>query len=55
VAGNPPVKFASASFEAENEAHRPPGFLLFLTRLFLFDFLGIGIVPITEGLIFTIL
>jgi non-ribosomal peptide synthetase-like protein len=55
VAGNPPVKFASASFEAENEAHRPPGFPLFLTRLFLFDFLGIGIVPITEGLIFTIL
>ena len=29
VAGNPPVKFASASFEAENEAHRPPGFPLF--------------------------
>ena len=30
VAGNPPVKFASASFEAENETHRPPPFPLFL-------------------------
>ena len=26
VAGNPPVKFASASFEAENETHRLPAF-----------------------------
>ena len=26
VAGNPPVKFASASFEAENETHRLPDF-----------------------------
>jgi non-ribosomal peptide synthetase-like protein len=55
VAGNPPVKFASASFEAENETHRAPGFPLFLTRLFLFDFFSIGILPITEGLIFAIL
>lgn len=55
VAGNPPVKFASASFEAENETHRLPGFPLFLTRLFLFDFFSIGILPITEGLIFAIL
>ena len=55
VAGNPPVKFASASFEAENETHRLPTLPLFLTRIFLFDLFRIGILPITEGLIFTIL
>ena len=49
VAGNPPVKFASASFEAENETHRPPGFLLFLTRVFLFDFFSIGMLPSPRG------
>ena len=31
MAGNPPVKFASASFETENDTHRLPSFLLFLT------------------------
>jgi hypothetical protein len=55
VAGNPPVKFASAAFEAENERHALPNFRLFLTRLLLFDIIGIGILPITEGLIFTLL
>jgi hypothetical protein len=55
VAGNPPVEFASASFEAENETHKPPDFLLFLSRVFLNDLLSIGMLPITEGLIFTIL
>lgn len=55
VAGNPPVKFASASFETENETHRLPGFPLFLTRIFLNDIFSIGILPITDGLIFTIL
>ncbi|MGA6975801.1 MAG: phosphopantetheine-binding protein, partial [Pseudolabrys sp.] len=46
VAGNPPVKFASALFKAKNETHRLPDFLLFLTRVFLFDFVGIGMLPI---------
>ncbi|HMD17338.1 MAG TPA: hypothetical protein VKH18_11780, partial [Terriglobales bacterium] len=55
VAGNPPVKFASASFEAENETHRLPDFPLFLTRVFLNDLFSVGILGITEGLIFTIL
>jgi non-ribosomal peptide synthetase-like protein len=54
VAGNPVVKFASASFEAENKTRGRPDFPLFLTRIFLFDFLSIGMLPITEGLIFTI-
>jgi hypothetical protein len=55
VAGNPPVKFASASFEAENETHKPPDFRLFLTRIFLFDFFSIGMLRITEPLVFAIL
>jgi non-ribosomal peptide synthetase-like protein len=55
VAGNPPVKFASTSFEAENETHRLPNFPLFLIRVFLFDFFSIGILPLTEVIIFAIL
>ncbi len=55
VAGNPPVKFASASFEAENETHRLADFPLFLTRVFLFDFLSIGMLPITEMIVFPVL
>src|SRR5262249_28779058 len=55
VAGNPPVKFASASFELENKAHEPPSFRLFLARVLLFDFLSIGILRVTEGLTFTML
>lgn len=55
VAGNPPVKFASASFEVENEKHKLPGFPLFLTRVFLNDIFSIGMLRVTEGLIFTFL
>ena len=51
VAGNPPLKFASA--EAEND--QLPTFPLFLTRVFLNDFFSIGMLRVTEGLIFTIL
>jgi hypothetical protein len=55
VAGNPAVKFASASFEAENEMHRLPSFPLFLGRILLNDFFSIGLLRIAEGMIFTIL
>jgi hypothetical protein len=55
VAGNPPVKFGSASIEGETESRRLPPFALFLLRIFLFDLFGISILPIIEGLIFTIL
>ncbi len=51
VAGNPPVKFASV--EVEND--QLPTFPLFLTRVFLNDFFSIGMLRITDGLIFTIL
>jgi non-ribosomal peptide synthetase-like protein len=55
VAGNPPVQFASASFEEENETHNLPGFPIFLTRVFLNDFFSIGLLRIVELLVFTIL
>lgn len=54
VAGNPPVRFASASFEAENKAMKPPSFRLFLTRVLLNDFFSIGTLGIAEGLVFTV-
>jgi non-ribosomal peptide synthetase-like protein len=54
LAGNPPVKFASASFDEENQSHRLPDFPLFLTRVFLNDLFSMGILPITEGVIFGI-
>ncbi len=43
VAGNPPVKFASANFEAENEAHSLPSLPLFLARILLNDIFNSGI------------
>ncbi|HXJ67790.1 MAG TPA: AMP-binding protein [Verrucomicrobiae bacterium] len=52
VAGNPPVRFASTSLDAENET--PPGFSLFLTRVVLNDLFSIGTLRITEGLVFAI-
>jgi len=55
VAGNPPVKFASADFEAENEAHRKPGFSLFLARVFLNDIFSIGILGIANVLVYVVL
>jgi hypothetical protein len=54
VAGNPPLKFAGEP-GAEHEARSLPSFRLFLTRVFLFDFVGVGALRIAEGLIFTIL
>jgi non-ribosomal peptide synthetase-like protein len=54
VVGNPPVRFASASVETGNESHRAPGFLLFAIRLLLNDMIGIGLLPVTEGLLFGI-
>jgi hypothetical protein len=51
VAGNPPLKFASA----EPEERQLPAFPLFLTRVLLNDFFGIGMLRVTEGLIFATL
>src|SRR5262245_10135113 len=53
VAGNPPVKFASTSFE-ETETQRLPSFRLFLGRVLLNDLFSIGVLRITEGLMFLI-
>jgi hypothetical protein len=48
VAGNPPLNFASADFESENQATDRPGFGLFLGRLALGDLLSIGLLPVAE-------
>jgi len=55
VAGNPPVRFASADFEAENEAQRLPSLPLFLARVFLNDILSIGSLPIAGVLVYVVL
>jgi hypothetical protein len=55
VAGNPPVKFASAHFESENEAQILPGLPLFLARVFLNDIFSIGILRIADILVYVIL
>jgi acetyltransferase-like isoleucine patch superfamily enzyme len=55
VAGNPPVKFGSADFEAEKEAQVLPSFPLFLARVSLHDVFCIGMLPIAEVLVYVIL
>ena len=55
VAGNPPVRFASADFEAENKAHRLPGFSLFLTRVVLNDVFSIGFLRTADVLVYVVL
>ncbi len=54
VAGNPPLQFASASFEEENRQHKPPGFPLFLGRMLLNDVVSIGMLRAVEALVFTL-
>jgi len=54
VAGNPPVKFGSADFEAENQAHRRPTLPMFLARVFLNDIFSIGILRITNVLVYVV-
>ena len=55
VAGNPPVKFGSADFEAENEARALPSLPLFLARVSLNDVFSVGMLPIAEVLVYAIL
>jgi non-ribosomal peptide synthetase-like protein len=54
VAGNPPVRFASADFETENEAQTLPGFGLFFGRILLNDIFSIGLLPTAEVLVFAV-
>jgi hypothetical protein len=54
VAGNPPVRFASADFDAENEARKPPSLRLFLARVFLNDIFSIGILPSAPVLVYVL-
>ncbi|MGB6849057.1 MAG: hypothetical protein WBG05_12735, partial [Thermoanaerobaculia bacterium] len=55
VAGNPPVKFGSADFEAENEARVLPSLPLFLARVSLNDVFSVGMLPIAEVLVYVVL
>jgi hypothetical protein len=55
VAGNPPVQFASAKFDEENETQVLPGFALFLARVFLNDIFSIGFLPMAGMLVYVIL
>ena len=54
VAGNPPIQFASAHFETENEAQKLPGLSLFLARVFLNDIFSIGILRIPNIIVFVL-
>jgi non-ribosomal peptide synthetase-like protein len=54
AAGNPPVVFASADFEAENAQHQAPGFLLYLARVLLNDVFSIGALPIAGFLCYVV-
>jgi non-ribosomal peptide synthetase-like protein len=55
IAGNPPVRFASAHFETENEQQKLPGFGLFFGRVLLNDIFAVGLLPATEVLVFAVL
>jgi hypothetical protein len=55
VAGNPPVKFASATFEAESQTHALPGFPLFLARIFFNDLMSSGVLQIANGIVYAVL
>ncbi len=49
------MKFASANFEAENEAHKLPSFPLFLARVFLNDIFSTSILHIANVLVYVVL
>lgn len=54
VAGNPPVQFASAKFDQENEIQALPSFSLFLARVVLNDIFSIGFLPMAGMLCYVI-
>jgi len=54
VAGNPPVRFASADFEAENENQKLPSLPLFAARVFLNDIFSIGILRSANVLVYAV-
>ena len=55
VAGNPPIKFASADFDAENKSHPLPSLPLFVARVFLNDIFSVGALRITNLLVYVVL
>ncbi len=55
VAGNPPVRFASADFEAERHNQILPSYSLFLGRVLLNDIFSIGFLRTTDLLVYVVL
>ena len=55
VAGNPPVKFASANIKADNESHKLPSYPLFLVRILLNDIFNTSILHIANVLVYVLL
>jgi len=55
VAGNPPVRFGSVDFKAEDEAGELPSFSLFLGRVLLNDIFSIGMLPVAEVLFYAVI
>jgi hypothetical protein len=55
VAGNPPVRFASADFEFEREHHPAPSMQLFFGRMLLNDIVGVGVVRALPIVVYVIL
>jgi len=55
VAGNPPVRFASADFEAEKRNQILPSYSLFLGRVLLNDIFGIGFLRTADLLVYVVL
>ncbi len=55
VAGNPPIRFASADFEAERHRQTLPDFPLFLGRILLNDILSVGFLRTTDFVVYIVL
>lgn len=52
VVGNPPIRMPERPAETEQETGKLPGFLLFLTRVFLNDVFSVCVLPAASGVVF---
>jgi non-ribosomal peptide synthetase-like protein len=55
VAGNPPVRFASARFDTENDEQPLPRLPLFMARVLLNDIFGVGFLRVAPALVYVVL
>jgi len=54
VAGNPPIRFGNKEYR-EEETTMPPSFPLFLGRMLINDFIGIGLLPAAPVFVYALL